>query len=857
MRKNKAVSLLLAVVMVCALFTPVAAADYADVQGHWAADAISRWSDSGIIQGDGTGFRPDDAITRAETATIINNVISYIDVADNTFSDVDSSAWYADAVLKLNAAGVMQGDGDGTARPAAAISREEAMVLFARAFGFKTANTSTLSQYGDASQISGWATDAVGQMTAAGFIQGNDGNLRPKDAITRAEIVTILDNMIGLYATDAGTYQDNYGSKLAIIKAGNTTISNSIVGGIVISPQVGNGSVQIINTQVSGNLTNLAPNASISTSGSTVESTTGIESGGNSSLIFNNGGGTSNRTYTILFNANGGTWGSNRTRQITYNRNTRLSAKAPSNPTRDGYDFAGWYTTRSGAENLSASYEINMSSYVTRSMTLYAGWQEDNTPTPSPSPSPEPQQLTVTFISMGAPTVVPVEEGKTVAEADMPAEPAAREGFTFEGWYTGTTTDSEEFTAETIVEENMVVYAVWTADEEIAESLDTIEVAETANADMAIAYPASAVAGETITVLVTPETGYEVTGVAVSYVIGEGQAVPVENVTKDDDGTYSFVIPADVADAVFTVTPTIAQSAYTVTVAESITGGTVTADTTTEVHYGETITLTVTPAEGYKLESLTATAEGETEPFYTADVEAESFTFTMPDANVTVNAAFAEENPAPAAVSEVAVTLEGEAVSVTFNVDKGFDFNSYEGITDPEASLTEINELYTKLLTGSEDEKADAAKAIGNDVIVVYSYEENGEQKVLTTKDGVTPLVKNKLWGSYLFYQDAEGYTCLEGTSVEDGDTYLGIAFPAGKSWITTTGPSTNLVDTGWLAPVAGKNLQVEVIVVNDGNISTGTDTVAVPENIAGAETETSGETGRGSGSAGTEEVTE
>ena len=76
-------------------------------------------------------------------------------------------------------------------------------------------------------------------MTAAGFIQGNDGNLRPKDAITRAEIVTILDNMIGLYATDAGTYQDNYGSKLAIIKAGNTAISNSIVGGIVISPAGG------------------------------------------------------------------------------------------------------------------------------------------------------------------------------------------------------------------------------------------------------------------------------------------------------------------------------------------------------------------------------------------------------------------------------------------------------------------------------------------------------------------------------------------------------------------------------------------------------------------------------------------
>ena len=86
----------------------------------------------------------------------------------------------------------------------------------------------------------------------------------------------------------------------------------------------------------------------------------------------------------------------------------------------------------------------------------------------------------------------------------------------------------------------------------------------------------------------------------------------------------------------------------------------------------------------------------------------------MPDADVTVNAVFAEENPTPAKVSDVAVTLEGEAVSVTFNVDKGFTFNNYEGITDPETALTEITKLYTDLLTGSEDKKAAAAKAIGN-----------------------------------------------------------------------------------------------------------------------------------------------
>ncbi|MBP3738367.1 MAG: DUF5115 domain-containing protein [Muribaculaceae bacterium] len=71
---------------------------------------------------------------------------------------------------------------------------------------------------------------------------------------------------------------------------------------------------------------------------------------------------------------------------------------------------------------------------------------------------------------------------------------------------------------------------------------------------------------------------------------------------------------------------------YTITVAEAE-NGTVIADKT-EAEEGETVTVTATPAQGYELTSLTYTAEG-------AEPQAiENGQFTMPAANVTINATF-------------------------------------------------------------------------------------------------------------------------------------------------------------------------------------------------------------------------
>jgi hypothetical protein len=78
---------------------------------------------------------------------------------------------------------------------------------------------------------------------------------------------------------------------------------------------------------------------------------------------------------------------------------------------------------------------------------------------------------------------------------------------------------------------------------------------------------------------------------------------------------------------------TILPKQYTITIASPITNGTVTADKTQAIE-GETVTLTVTPAQGYEQETLSYTTNGGTTVAITGT------TFVMPAADVTVTATF-------------------------------------------------------------------------------------------------------------------------------------------------------------------------------------------------------------------------
>ena len=64
--------------------------------------------------GDGIGFCPDDAVTRAQMAVFLSRAFSLPDGPDPGFADVAADAWYATEVAALAESGITRGCGDGT-----------------------------------------------------------------------------------------------------------------------------------------------------------------------------------------------------------------------------------------------------------------------------------------------------------------------------------------------------------------------------------------------------------------------------------------------------------------------------------------------------------------------------------------------------------------------------------------------------------------------------------------------------------------------------------------------------------------------------------------------------------------------
>ena len=127
--------------------------------------------------------------------------------------------------------------------------------------------------------------------------------------------------------------------------------------------------------------------------------------------------------------------------------------------------------------------------------------------------------------------------------------------------------------------------------------------------------------GSTLYINVVPETGYRTESITVN-----GQKVT----------DAKFVMPAGGVTVSAVVRPIVSR----ITVDAGITGGTVTADRETAM-YGETVTLTVTPAPGYMLPERSLTVN-RAEICRRTVTEETKITFRMPPNDVSISARFAE-----------------------------------------------------------------------------------------------------------------------------------------------------------------------------------------------------------------------
>ena len=145
--------------------------------------------------------------------------------------------------------------------------------------------------------------------------------------------------------------------------------------------------------------------------------------------------------FTVTFNANGGA-PETQTKTVT---NTAKYGELPT-CTRDGYDFAGWFTAVSGGTEIITDSVVNL----TDSQTLYAHWTA--------------KTYTVNFDAGTGATVTPSAATVTYDSAYGSLPVPAKTGYDFSGWFTAADGGSE-VTASTIVKitDAQTLYAHWTA----------------------------------------------------------------------------------------------------------------------------------------------------------------------------------------------------------------------------------------------------------------------------------------------------------------------------------------------------------------------------------------------------------
>lgn len=104
---------------------------------RWSAHDIEYMSDKNIVYGYPDGeFKPENNLTRAEFAALICRFAKLKNAdKENIFPDLDKTHWAYENILSLNASGLMQGYEDGTYRPENQITRAEVMTVINKILG--------------------------------------------------------------------------------------------------------------------------------------------------------------------------------------------------------------------------------------------------------------------------------------------------------------------------------------------------------------------------------------------------------------------------------------------------------------------------------------------------------------------------------------------------------------------------------------------------------------------------------------------------------------------------------------------------------------------------------------------------
>ena len=168
---------------------------FADVdENAWYFEDVHKALEYGLMAGGGgDAFYPTDQAIRAHVIQTLYNMVGrpLVEYCD-AFADVKQDAEHANAVSWGIQNGVLVAAPDGMFEPMEHTPREEVVVYLHRYLGAPEANGDKLSEFADADEVSAYARKAMEWAVEADLLVLENAEIRPADAITRAELASLL-----------------------------------------------------------------------------------------------------------------------------------------------------------------------------------------------------------------------------------------------------------------------------------------------------------------------------------------------------------------------------------------------------------------------------------------------------------------------------------------------------------------------------------------------------------------------------------------------------------------------------------------------------------------------------------------
>jgi spore germination protein YaaH len=170
---------------------------FGDIQGHWAQDDILSVENRGWMTGmSSTVFSPNTSLTRAQAASTLVRVMGLTPVEGITsFQDVSDSHWAKKDIEAAKQYGLIQGVGNGKFAPDAPVTREQMAAMLSKVIIETEESTSIEKKFPDVADSS-WSYAPILKMTTNNIFSGYpDGNFRPKEAITRGQMASLMNRI--------------------------------------------------------------------------------------------------------------------------------------------------------------------------------------------------------------------------------------------------------------------------------------------------------------------------------------------------------------------------------------------------------------------------------------------------------------------------------------------------------------------------------------------------------------------------------------------------------------------------------------------------------------------------------------